>query len=222
MRLPVIQGTIRRRILANFRVDPEVIQRELPTRFQPKLQNGFAIAGICLIRLEHVRPRLIPEIVGLSSENAAHRVAVIWNDHGQTREGVFISRRDSNSQINHLLGGRIFPGEQHAAHFSVTESANQVDLKMKSDDASVMVEVSGRIAAELPSISVFPSLSEASAFFETGSIGYSVTREPERLDGLELRTNLWQVEPLNVSHIYSSYFADGTKFPGGRLNSIMR
>jgi hypothetical protein len=217
MRLPVIQGTIRRRILANFRVDPEVIQRELPTRFQPKLQNGFAIAGICLIRLEHVRPRLTAEIVGLSSENAAHRVAVIWNEGGQTREGVFISRRDSNSQINHLLGGRIFPGEQHAAHFSVNESANQIDLKMRSDDARVMVEVSGRIAAELPSTSVFPSRSEASAFFETGSIGYSVTREPERLDGMELRTSLWQVEPLDISHIYSSYFADGAKFPEGTV-----
>jgi uncharacterized protein YqjF (DUF2071 family) len=69
MRLPVIQGTIRRRILANFRVDPEAIQRELPDRFRPKLQNGFAVAGICLIRLEHVRPRMTPEIVGITSEN---------------------------------------------------------------------------------------------------------------------------------------------------------
>jgi len=85
MRLPVIQGTIRRRILANFRVHPEVIQRELPSRFRPKLQNGFAVAGICLIRLEHVRPRLTPEIVGLSSENAAHRVAVLWEEDGQPR-----------------------------------------------------------------------------------------------------------------------------------------
>jgi Uncharacterized conserved protein (COG2071) len=217
MRLPVIQGTIRRRILANFRVDPEVIQRELPARFQPKLQNDFSIAGICLIRLEHVRPRLTPEIVGLSSENAAHRVAVIWNDHGQPREGVFISRRDSNSQINHLLGGRLFPGEHHAAHFVVTESANQIDLQMASDDGSVRVEVSGRSAAELPSTSVFRSLSEASRFFEKGSIGYSVTREPERLDGLELRTSFWQVEPLDVSNIYSSYFADVTKFPEGSV-----
>ncbi len=217
MRLPVIQGTIRRRILANFRVNPEVIQRELPTRFQPKLQNGFAIAGICLIRLEHVRPRLTPEIVGLSSENAAHRVAVIWNEDGQSREGVFISRRDSNSQLNHLLGGRIFPGEHHAAQFSVNESADRIDLKMKSDDAKVVVEVSGRIASEFPGTSVFSTLSEASSFFESGSIGYSLTRRPERLDGMELRTSEWHVEPLDVSNVYSSYFADRAKFPEGTV-----
>ena len=85
MRLPVIQGTIGRRILANFRVDPEVMQRELPARFRPKLQAGHAIAGICLIRLEHVRPRTMPEIVGLSSENAAHRVAVTWIEDSKER-----------------------------------------------------------------------------------------------------------------------------------------
>ena len=89
MRLPVIQGIIKRRILANFRIDPEAIQRELPPRFRPKLQNGAAVAGICLIRLEHVRPRSMPEALGLSSENAAHRVAVTWDEDGEAHEGVF-------------------------------------------------------------------------------------------------------------------------------------
>jgi uncharacterized protein YqjF (DUF2071 family) len=218
MRLPVIQGTIRRRILANFRIDPEVIQRELPSRFRPKLQKGFAVAGICLIRLEHVRPRMTPEIVGVTSENAAHRVAIMWEELGRPHEGVFISRRDTNSQINHLLGGRIFPGSHHHAHFSVDESDGKIDLKMKSDDATVVVEVAGRIASELPTTSVFSSLTEASAFFEQGSIGYSVTREPERLDGLELRTTQWQVEPLKISNIYSSYFANKAKFPEGTID----
>ena len=108
MKLPIIQGTIRRRILANFRVDPHAMQKQLPSRFRPKLHDGFAVAGICMIRLDHIRPKLMPEIVGISSENAAHRVAVLWDEDGSTREGVFISRRDTNSQLNLLLGGRIF------------------------------------------------------------------------------------------------------------------
>src|SRR2546427_532671 len=186
MRLPVIQGTIKRRILANFRVDPEIMRREIPSRFVPKLQDGLAIAGICLIRLEHVRPRALPEIVGLSSENAAHRVAVMWDEGCETREGVFISRRDTNSQINHLLGGRIFPGEHHQASFSVIESDSEISLKMNSDDAKVRVEIAGRIASDLPANSVFSSLAEASSFFESGSLGYSVTNDQDRLDGFKL------------------------------------
>ncbi|PYS87039.1 MAG: hypothetical protein DMF70_01300, partial [Acidobacteria bacterium] len=178
MRLPVIQGTIRRRILANFRVDPETMQREIPTRFRPKLQNGFAVAGICLIRLEHIRPRSLPEIIGLNSENAAHRVAVTWDEDGSTREGVFISRRDTGSRIAHLAGGRIFPGEHHHASFAVTESESEISLAMKSDDAKVNLEIAGTIVQELPARSIFSSLAKASSFFEGGSLGYSVTSDP--------------------------------------------
>lgn len=213
MRLPTIQGLIRRRILANFRIDPQVMQRQLPSRFRPKLHDGYAVAGICLIRLEHVRPRLVPEIIGLSSENAAHRVAVLWDEDGVTREGVFISRRDTNSQINHLLGGRIFPGEHHQASFSVTESDSEIRLTMESADAAVKVEIQGKVAAELPPASIFSSLEQASSFFEEGALGYSVTSEPGRLDGLELKTKEWRVEPLQVEKVYSSYFSDEERFP---------
>lgn len=217
MRLPTIQGVIRRRILANFRIDPQVMQRQLPSRFRPKLHDGFAVAGICLIRLEHIRPKLMPEMIGLNSENAAHRVAVLWDEDGVTREGVFISRRDTNSQLNHLLGGRIFPGEHHEASFSVVESDSEIKLSMESTDAAVKVEIEGEIATELPSTSIFSSLHEASSFFEGGALGYSVTREPDRLDGLKLETKEWRVEPLQVRNVYSSYFADKEKFPRGEI-----
>jgi hypothetical protein len=95
--MPTVQGLIRRRVLVNFRVDAEVMQRQLPAPFRPKLLGGQAVAGICLIRLEQLRPRLVPFRLGLASENAAHRVAVEWEDaEGRTREGVYIPRRDSN------------------------------------------------------------------------------------------------------------------------------
>jgi hypothetical protein len=217
MRLPTIQGVIRRRILANFRVDPQIMQRQLPSRFRPKLHDGFAVAGICLIRLEHVRPKLMPEIIGLNSENAAHRVAVLWDEDGVTHEGVFISRRDTNSQLNYLLGGRIFPGEHHRATFNVIESDSEIKFSMLSDDATVKVEIEGEIAAELPSTSIFSSLDESSSFFEGGALGYSVTAEPGRLDGLKLATKEWRVEPLQVRSAYSSYFSDGEKFPKGSI-----
>jgi hypothetical protein len=217
MRLPTIQGTIRRRILANFRVDPQAMQRQLPDRFRPKLHEGFAVAGICMIRLDHIRPKLMPEIVGIRSENAAHRVAVLWDEDGSTREGVFISRRDTDSQLNVLLGGRIFPGEHHQSSFSVHESDASVSITMKSADEVISVEIDGSIGEELPSDSIFSSLAEASSFFEGGAVGYSVTSDPDRLDGLRLKTKEWRVEPLNVRRVYSSYFSDEAKFPKGSI-----
>jgi hypothetical protein len=213
MRLPTIQGIIRRRILANFRVDPEVMQRQLPGRFRPKLHNGFAVAGICMIRLEHIRPKLMPEAIGFDSENAAHRVAVLWDDDGETKEGVFISRRDTNSKLNALMGGRVFPGEHHKSIFEVHENVDGIDIKMQSLDDAVRVSIEGRASDELPSTSIFSSLAEASSFFEGGAVGYSVTSDEDRLDGLRLKTKEWRVEPLAVQQVYSSYFSDETKFP---------
>jgi hypothetical protein len=215
MKLPIIEGIIRRRILVNFRVNPEVIQNLLPSRFRPKLHQGYAVAGICLIRLEHIRPKMLPQIVGLNSENAAHRIAVLWDDNGTTQEGVFVPRRDTNSQLNHVLGGRVFPGEQHKAAFKVEEHDNRITFSMRSEDGDVAVEVIGRTSEGLPHTSIFGSLAETSSFFETGSLGYSVTTDTHRLDGMRLQTKEWRVEPLEMEQVYSSFFADEAKFPQG-------
>lgn len=217
MRVPNVHGLIRRRLLVNFRVEPAVIQRLLPAPFRPKLHNGSAIAGICLIRLEDIRPKGVPRIAGLSSENAAHRVAVVWEDHGTTHEGVYIPRRDTGSCLNYLAGGRIFPGEHHRAEFHVTDDGEHIDLHMEAADGSLQVDVAGHVAEDLPATSVFRTVSDASAFFEPGALGYSATADARRLDGLVLKTFSWKVAPLAVERVYSSYFADEALFPAGSI-----
>src|SRR5687768_55676 len=217
MRLTTLQGLIRRRVLANYRVDPDVMQRHLPARFQPKLHAGYAVAGVCLIRLEQIRPQLAPEFVGLTSENAAHRVAVTWDDNGVAREGVFIFRRDTGSRLNHLVGGRLFPGEHNFASFDVVDSGERVELVMTSEDAAVRIELRARSTEQLPHTSIFASVADASTFFEGGAVGYSVTGEAGRLDGVKLQTNAWRVMPLAVESFHSSIFADPVRFPVGTV-----
>lgn len=200
----------------NFRVDPAVMQSQIPSRFRPKLQDGHAIAGICLIRLEEIRPRFVPALLGVSSENAAHRIAVGWTDDaGVEREGVYIPRRDTGSAINELAGGRLFPGEHHRAAFDVKSSGGAIELDMASADGEVRVKVRGHATSCLPADSCFRSLAEASSFFEGGAVGFSATTDPGRLDGVALRTKSWKIEPLEVEEVFSSYFMDESKFPAG-------
>jgi hypothetical protein len=217
-KLPTINGTIKRRVLVNYRADPEVVQRLLPAPFRPKLHDGHAVVGICLIRLEHLRPKLMPEVVGLSSENAAHRIAVEWEDEqGAPHEGVFIPRRDTNSPVNLLLGGRLFPGQHHRARFKVREAAKAVAVSMRSLDGEVAVSVAGTLADDMPGSSIFASVDDASHFFEAGYLGYSLTSRRDRLDALELHTQQWHVEPLAVDSVYSSFFSDEGLFPKGSV-----
>ena len=152
---------------------------------------------------------------GISSENAAHRFAVDWDQDGQTCEGVFIPRRDSNSRFNALVGGRLIPGEHQHARFDVVESDDRLHVADARDDGVARVSVNARPADELPANSVFRSIEEASRFFETGALGYSATRDADRFDGLELRCKSWQVQPLAVDEVRSTYFEDLTNFPPG-------
>jgi hypothetical protein len=218
MQIPIIRGVIDRRILVNFRVDPEVLARLLPQPFRPKLIKGVGMAGICLIRLKHIRPRFLPAFLGISSENAAHRIAVEWEQDGATREGVFIPRRDTSSRLNTLAGGRLFPGMHHRAHFQVEERDDRFRVAMDSADRRTHLLVEGRARTELPATSIFSSVVEASRFFEKGSLGYSVTRKPGEFDGLELRSFTWQVQPLSVERVESSFFEDPIPFPTGSVN----
>lgn len=208
MRVPVVEGIIERRLLINYRVAPDALAGILPAPFRPKIVDGYAIAGICLIRLTDVRPRGIPAGFGLRSENAAHRIAVEWDADGRTHEGVYIPRRDSDSCLNALVGGRIFPGLHHRAEFTVSESEGRFDVALRSDDDRTHVAVVGRTARSLPAGSVFANLEEASEFFRGGAVGYSATNLPGRYDGLELRVGEWRVEPLTVERVESSFFDD--------------
>ncbi len=217
MRIPSVRGVIDRRILVNYHVDPNVLAPLLPAPFRPKLRDGVGMVGICLIRLKKVRPAPFPSWLGISSENAAHRTAVEWDDHGVVREGVYVRRRDTDSRLNSLVGGRVFPGIHHHARFTVEETADRFEVELRSDDGVTTMAVRGRRTNRLPASSKFRSLEEASAFFHAGSLGYSATRDPSRFQGLELRCLNWHIEPLEVDEVRSSFFEDESLFPRGSI-----
>lgn len=217
MRIPVIKGVIDRRILVNYRVDPDVLSKVLPAPFRPLVHDGHGIAGICLIRLRDVRPAFVPFNFGIGSENAAHRIAVEWDTPNGTASGVYIPRRDTSSRLNVCAGGRLFPGMHHHARFTSAENGNDYRVTMASDDGKARVDVTGAVAEALPSDSVFESIACASAFFEKGALGYSATAQRGLFDGLELRTMSWNVTPLDVSDARSSFFENESMFARGSV-----
>jgi len=214
MRVPRLEGIIERRILLNYRVAPEFASPLLPKPFRPKLQNGYAMAGLCLIRLGAVRPKGFPAAVGLRSENAAHRVAVEWTEDGVMKDGVFILRRETSSRFNALVGGRLFPGFHHRAKFAVNENAGRYDVAFSSDDGT-HAHLQATLSESWNEESVFGSLTEASEFFKRGNNGFSPGTN--QLDGMCLTTRNWQVRSLNVHSVRSTFYDDTTLFPKGNI-----
>ena len=215
MRAPVVHATIERRILVNYRVDVDVLASLLPPPFRPAPVGGVGIAGICLIRLGNIRFSGLPAVVGLTAENAAHRVAVEWDELQGPVRGVYIPRRDTSSRLVALLGGRVFPGWHHLAHFDVEEEDGAYRVKLRSRDGKVSARVSARRAGAPMAGSVFATVGQASSFFRTAPQGYAVTPTKGVFDGVELETCGWGIQPMCVEDAQSSFFEDSSHFPAG-------
>jgi hypothetical protein len=172
VQIPVIRGLLDRRILVNYRVDSAILAHLLLAPFRPKLVNRMGMAGVCLIRLKEIRPRFFPSFLGLSSESAAHRIAVEWDQDGEINEGVFIPRRDTSSRLNTLAGGRLFPGVHHHAAFQVQEHDDRYRVELYSDDRRTHLLVEGHVAHVLPSTSFFGSLKQVYWFSENRNFAF--------------------------------------------------
>ena len=214
MRIPKIDGVIDRRILINFTADPVDVAKIIPTPFRPKVYNGKAIVGICLIRLKNIKPILFPKWLGLSSENGAHRMAVEWDENNKTVEGVYIPRRDTNSLFNTLVGGRLFPGKHYRAKFDVHESDNSYEIYLLSSDQTE-IHIAAKESKIFNSESIFGTIENASDFFENGSVGYSPNGNT--FDGMKLQSKKWKVRPMEVQSVRSSFFEDSNIFSKGSV-----
>jgi hypothetical protein len=214
MKIPKIKGLIDRRILINFTADPKFVEKIIPFPFRPKIYKEKAIVGICLIRLKSVRPKGLPEFLGVSSENGAHRIAVEWDENGKVKEGVYIPRRDTSLKLNTLLGGRLFPGKHHLANFNVDEKDDKYHIDFTSSD-STNISIDAVEAKTFDKTSIFETLKNVSDFFEKGAVGYSPNNK--KFDGLRLKAYKWEVRPLTVEQVKSSFFEDESVFPKGSI-----
>ncbi len=187
--MPPMAATIERRLLINYRLDPGVARTLLPASLRPQLVDSSAVAGICLLRLGAFRPAWIRPEIGWGAENAAHRIAVEWDDADGVHSGVYVPQRHSGSWLPVVAGARAFPGIHHHARFDVTETADRLRVAMRAPGVEVAadVAVSGTWSSTL-----FPTLADASDFFRAGAVGWSPDRSG-RLEGLRLDTDSWSV-----------------------------
>lgn len=209
-----IDCTIERRLLVNYRIDPEMVARVLPGSFRPQLVRGWAVGGVCFIRMAALRPAHFPAALGPKTENVAHRFAVEWDDDQGTHAGVFIPRRATSSRMTALAGDRVFPGAYQLARFTVTETASELQIGVESRDGSLSLAVSGHEATSFGG-ELFGSLGDALTFFQQGSLGFSPSGTAAGLAGVRLFSEKWDGRPVRVEHIASSMFDDTNVFPGG-------
>ena len=212
MKLFNIVGNIERRILVNYRFDPEVLSKLLPSPFRPRVINGYAVGGMCLIRFNKMRPNFFPEFLGSSSENGTHRFCIEWDDNGKVKKGVFVMQRFTNSKLHELGSNILSPGALSFAEFKIEEENNKYSVEFMSkngDQVKLVVTGNGQFHSE-----VYSSIEEVSNDFKTDSIGFSPFKN-NIFYGVKLVTKSWKVSPLDLISIKSSFFENEEFFPKG-------
>ncbi|MGI8846875.1 MAG: DUF2071 domain-containing protein [Candidatus Dormibacteria bacterium] len=207
-----IDALIERRLLVNYRVDPEVAANLLPAPFTPRLIGGYAMAGICLIHLRQGRLAGMPSVFGIETQGAAHRIAVNWaRGDGPASVGVYIPRRDSDSRL--ITAATRGHWRHTRATFAITEDSDAFDIAMDSSDGGGSVRVVGRPADALEG-SALGTLQDAYGFFRDGGPGFSPTAGGN-FAGVELIADSWQLTPAVLDDAQSSWFNDRVRFPSG-------
>lgn len=198
-----VKAHLRRRLLVSYRLDPDVARTLVPAPLRPQLVDGRALGGFCVLGLDGIRPRWLSPRVGLRSENVAHRIAVEWDEGGAVRTGVFILERHSSAWHPVLLGGRLFPGVHRRARFTAEEGGDRyaMSMDMRGEHVDADVEVGGAWAS-----SFFGSVEEASAFYRSGRIGWSLGHDGRTLEAVALAAEEWMVEGAQARSVHSSFF----------------
>jgi hypothetical protein len=213
MELPVLNGIIDRRILINYRIKPEVVKALLPPHLEPLVINGYASGGICLLRLKNIGVKYSPSFLRITSENAAHRFLVNIKKEGRTTTGVYIPRRDTDSILNVVLAGKIFSWPHYSATFQVKEGNDRYSVSMKSKDGKTKLETVAHLTTDFPVKSMFDSIDHASCSFQNCPVGVSPSTNPNKFKTIQLKTKTWNVKPLEIQSLKSSFFEDKSLFP---------
>ncbi|MEJ7658815.1 MAG: hypothetical protein WKG07_03885 [Hymenobacter sp.] len=130
------------------------------------------------------------------------------------REGVYVPRRDTSLRLNAWVGGRLFSSKHFLAKFNVVETGEDYHVAFTSSDGTHLA-IEAKVAPAFAPASIFGTLENVSDFLEKGSVGYSPSGA--KFDGLRLATYSWQVQPLAVSAVTSSFFEDESVFAKGSV-----
>lgn len=200
---PRLAAVIRRRVLINYRVDPVVVRPLLPRGLRPKLIDDSAVAGICLLCTEALRPIWLRTPIGWASEGAAHRIAVEWDSDDGPRHGVYIPVRHSASRLPVVVGGRLYPGSHRYARFEVEDAGERIRHEVIAPDIRIRADVA---TGATWSSSLFATPADASEFFRAGLVCWSPARNGRGLEGRAMHPGPWALEPATALRVESSFF----------------
>ena len=196
MRAPALRGRIDRRISVFYRLDPMAARSLLPAPLRPRLVRGWALGGVCILRLARMRPRMLPIPLGLASELAWHRIAVEWEEEGRPMHGHYLLRSETDSRLAPFPGARLVPSPDDCTRIEVRSSDAALTARVESGDGTTDLDLAASLGS-WRSDALFKSANAARASIASGHVVWDGDEQGE-LEGVELRSTGGTAQGLEV------------------------
>lgn len=216
MRAPSLRGRIDRRICVFHRLDPAVARGLLPAPLRPRLFRGWAVGGICVLRLARLRPKLLPIPIGLGSELAWHRLAVEWEENGRTLVGQYLLRSETDARLAPLPGSKLVPPPIDRTRIEVRSEEAGLVARVVSAGGLADVDLVARPTQSWTNSQLFKSATAAHAALASGHVIWT-SPEDGGLEGVELHSTGGKLEALELLRLESAWFDDSTRFQAGTV-----
>ncbi len=221
-----LNGTVTRRFLINYPVDPESLKRCLPPGGEISLSGGYAWVSACFVNIKRMRPSFIPHALGgIEFNYLIHRTrARLPYPDGVKRESVLVLEPNINrkffSQVGHIAPGVNFISRD----ISLTRGADAWNITMRAASGGLLFEAGlprSSFGPRLPDTSKFPSIGEADRFLLGVSYGGEWRPDTGRLRLLAETHDPWKAL-AGVCHTKCNKFLEkltGTK--GGEADHVI-
>jgi hypothetical protein len=159
-RLPGIHlaGTVGIRLLVNYGVPGEALQPLMPPGCEASTHAGLAWLSVCAVRLEKLRPSILPRAAGLTFNYLIIRtVARLPYPDGERRESVMILESNIGGRLAAKLG-RVTGIQPNLRRIEIEEDDDSLGLRMSDRDGTPLYR------AEFPKASTRDPLPAGSRF----------------------------------------------------------
>jgi len=167
-------GTVVRRFLISYPVSPDVLSDYLPPGAECSTHDGFAWVSACFVRMDDMRPNILPRFVGMGFNYLIFRTrARLPFPDGKLREAVLVLQPNINRRILSSFGSFLTGVGFQTREIDFTDSEDNWRIRMTSEgellyDATILKST---CSESISSDSRFTTAQEADDFLLGVSFG---------------------------------------------------
>ena len=194
-------GRIDECFLLSYAVDPERAATLVPAGLDLITHRGCAFLNIVVCRIERMRPRLVPNALGLTYWHVAYRLHVSATiSRGISIEGLYFLRSDVDRPLFGAIGNRLTDFKFHRSRVTFRSAGQGWALTVIDPCGVGSAIMRARPTINPPRCGLFPSIEERERVLKYAPFGLSVSRSGQHVRVAEVQRDerMWKEMPVAV------------------------